>query len=119
MAGLQYSDRLKSLGTESLEKRRLKADLCMYYKITAELVDMPVEEFFIFRHGITRNNGACIHMNTFSSNAERYYFKNRCVSSWNALPANVVSAASLIGFKRCLNSIDLHKFKKNQYDYPC
>ncbi len=41
MIGLQYSDKLKSLGTESLEQRRLKDDLRMYYKVMAELVDLP------------------------------------------------------------------------------
>ena len=55
MADLPYSDRLKILGTESLEKRRLKNDLCMYYKIFA-LVDLPVGDFFCLRIGITRNN---------------------------------------------------------------
>ena len=56
MLDLQYSDRLKSLGTESLETRRLKYDLCMYYKIITGLVDLPIDEFFIFQNGVTRNN---------------------------------------------------------------
>ena len=83
MTDLQYPERLELLGTESLEKRRLKSDLCMYYKIIFEFVDLPVEDFFCFRTGITRNNGLCIYMNPFRSNAERYYFKNRCIRSWN------------------------------------
>src|SRR5579872_7559421 len=58
MAGLQYSERLNILRIESLEQRRLKADLYMYYKIIAGLVDLPIDEFFLFRGGITRNNGA-------------------------------------------------------------
>ena len=93
---LQYSDRLKTLGTESPELRRLKSDLCLYYKIIVELIDLPVDEFFRFKQGVTRNNGACICINSFRLNAERYYFKNRCVLTWNSLASNVVSAASLI-----------------------
>ena len=65
MAGLQYSDRLRLLETESLEQRRLKSDLCMYYKIIFELVDLPVDDFFVIRNGITRNNGVSIYKNSF------------------------------------------------------
>jgi len=110
MAGLQYSDRLNILGTESLEQRRLKADLCMYYKIIAGLVDLPIDEFFLFRGGITRNNGASIYPSSFHFNAERYYFRNRCISSWNSLSSNVVSATSLNNFKKCLDDVNLSKF---------
>src|SRR5207244_3806641 len=42
LSELSYSDRLKALGTESLELLRLKADLCMYYKIIVELIDLQV-----------------------------------------------------------------------------
>src|ERR1700730_11599743 len=48
MVGLQYSERLKLLNTESLEQRRLKSNLCMYYKIIFELVDLPIDEFLLF-----------------------------------------------------------------------
>ena len=81
MVGLQYADRLKSLDTESLEQRRIKADLCMYYKLVVGLVDLPIDEFFVFKSGITRNNGACIYVNLFHYNAERYHFKNRWVTA--------------------------------------
>ena len=99
-----------------MELRRLKADLCMYYKIIVELIDLPVDEFFCFKQSITRNNGACIYMNSFRLNAERYYFRNRCVSSWNSLATNVVSATSLNDFKRCLDGIDLCQFLRSRYD---
>ena len=56
MANLQYSERLRLLETETLEQRRLKSDLCMYFKIIFELVDLLAENFFVIRNGITRNN---------------------------------------------------------------
>ena len=116
MNELGYSERLKTLGAESMEQRRLKSDLCMYFKIVSELVDLPVDEFFLFKHGVTRNNGASIYMNTFRINAERYYFKNRCISAWNSLSTNVINATSLNFFKRCLVDVDLSKFLRNRYD---
>jgi len=73
MAEFQYSERLKILNSESLEQRRLKSDLCMYYKIISGLVDLPVDDFFFIRNGITRNNGVCIYKNSFCLNSERYF----------------------------------------------
>ena len=91
--GLQYSDRLRSLGTESLEQRRIKSDLCMYYKVIAGLVDLPIDEFFVFKKDVTRNNCSSINMNLFHVNAERYYFKNRSITSWNSLYLSVLNAS--------------------------
>ena len=116
MNELQYPERLQILGAESLELRRLKADLCMYYKIIVGMVDLPVDEFFFFKQGVTRNNGACIYKNSFKLNAERYYFKNRCVSPWNSLATNAVNASSINVLKKCLDDIDLCKFLKSRYD---
>jgi hypothetical protein len=110
MSGLQYADRLKVLEAESLEQRRLKSDMLMYYKIINKLIDLPVEEFFCIRNGVTRNNGACIYKGPFQSNAERYYFNNRGINAWNALPTSVANAASPFIFKRLLENIDFSNF---------
>src|SRR5688572_331936 len=113
MVGLQYPDRLKTLGTESLELRRLKSDLCMHFKIVTELVDLPIDEFFTFKKGITRNNGASICINTFHVNAERYYFKNRHINAWNSLPSSIVNSVSLNAFKNNLEVIDFGKYLRS------
>ena len=113
MKGLQYSDRLKYLAIESLELWRLKADLYMYYKIITGLVDLPIEEFFVFKKGVTRNNGASIYINKYHANAERYYFKNRHINAWNSLPTSVVSSMSLNAFKRSLEGIDFSKYLRS------
>ena len=100
LSGLQYAERLKLLETETLEQRRLKSDMFMYYKIIDEMIDLPLEDFFCIRNGVTRNNGACIYKGSFRSNAERYYFKNRGINAWNTLPSNVANAASPFIFKK-------------------
>ena len=52
---LDYHERLALLGLESLELRRLKADLCMTYKIMFNLVDLNVDNLFTVRtNKITR-----------------------------------------------------------------
>ena len=109
MMALQYSDRLTSLGAESLEQRRIKSDLCMYYKVIAGLVDLPIDEFFVFKKGVTRNNGANIYMNSFHVNAEKYYLKIDALLLGNSLPLSVVNASSLNAFRKCLKGIDFSK----------
>ena len=110
MSGLQYPDRPKTLATDRLEQRGLKADLRMYCKIIIELVDLPVDEFFCFKQSVTRNNGATIYLNSFRFNAERYYFKNRWVSHWYSLATYVVKSKSLNDFKRCLDGTVFNNF---------
>ena len=46
MHSLSYTDRLKALGLERLELRRLHADLIMCYKIVHGFVSIPFESFF-------------------------------------------------------------------------
>ena len=46
---LDYHERLALLGLESLERRRLKADLYMTYKIMFNLVDLNVDNLFAVR----------------------------------------------------------------------
>ena len=46
LKSFSYTDRLFFLHLESLELRRLKADLTMYYKLLHNLVDISVNDFF-------------------------------------------------------------------------
>ena len=57
MKSLNYNDRLQRLKLESLELRRLKADLMMYYKIVHEIVDLKFDDFFKLSLNNTRSNG--------------------------------------------------------------
>jgi len=102
-----YPERLKCLEAESLEVRRIKFDLSMYFKILHELVDVPCDSLFQVRDIRTRSNGLTLYKDTFSCNLERYIFKNRCINIWNLLPQNVVCAPNLQLFKSNLNSLDL------------
>ena len=57
MKSLNYNDRLQRLKLESLELRRLKADLMMYYKIVHEVVDLKFDDLFKLSLNNTRSNG--------------------------------------------------------------
>ena len=50
MHSLFYTDRLKALGLERLELRRLHADLIICYKIVHGLVSIPFQSFLPREH---------------------------------------------------------------------
>ena len=107
LKNLPYPDRLKCLNAESLEMRRIKYDLSMYFKILHGLVDTNTDALFQVRDMRTRSNGLTLHKAKFDCNIERYTFKNRCVNIWNMLPQHVVSASNISMFNSRLNSIEL------------
>ena len=100
-------ERLKCLKAESLEIRRVKSDLSMYFKILHGCVDMDSDTLFQVRDMRTRSNGLTLHKAKFSCNIERYVFKNRCLNIWNLLPQNVVNSNEISIFNNRLSSIDL------------
>ena len=103
-----YPERLKCLNAETIELRRIKFDLSMYFKVLHDLVDIPRDTpLFKVRDTRTRNNGLTLYKEKFNHNMERYTFKNRCINIWNLLPQNVVCASSLCAFNRRLDSIEL------------
>jgi hypothetical protein len=107
LKGMSYPDRLKCLDTESLEMRRIKCDLSMYFKLLHEIVDMPYDIFFKVRDIRTRSNGLTLYKDKFNCNLERYFFRNRCINIWNMLPQNVVCSNNLSMFNNRLNALDL------------
>jgi len=104
---LAYSDRLKCLKADSLEMRRVKFDLSMYYNILHETVHFPSQTIFQVRDIRTRSNGLTLYKERLYCNSERYIFRNRQINIWNSLPQNVVSSDSLFLFNKRLNVLDL------------
>ena len=54
---LSYDTRLKRLGLDRLELRRLHADLIMCYKMVHKLVSIPFDHFFT----LSQYNSTCGH----------------------------------------------------------
>ena len=95
------------LDLESLEERRLKKDLKMYYKIIHGLISLEKKLFFSFSNNLyTRGHnykiivpvGSCKFLNSFS---------NRVVNIWNLLPYETVNASSLASFSSRLSNFNL------------
>ena len=101
-----YNTRLFILDLESLEERRIKKDLKMYYKIMNGLVSLDKQVFFKFSNNLfTRGHncrlilpvGSCRYLNSFS---------NRVIKIWNLLPYETVNATSLGSFSARLNNFN-------------
>lgn len=118
MQDISYLDRLAALNMESLEMRRLKLDLCMYYKIMHNFIALPVDLYFHFddRNLTTRyydpNNLLKPMLKTRLSSQN---FFNRCIDAWNSISLDIRSADSFIVFKRALQTIDFSCFMIGQY----
>ena len=109
----KYADRLLLLNLDSLESRRLKFDLRMYFKIINNIAINPAT-FFIFGpvYNVTRRHGCKLRKRVFSSSHLLNCFTNRAVDCWNALPEEVVNARSYSVFSYKITHIDLTKFLK-------
>jgi hypothetical protein len=105
-----YPERLFLLNWDSLETRRIKSDVTMYYKVIHNLVELDSKNFFNFSNAPTRGHSQKIVKKFYSSNAYDNTFANRSVDCWNALPAEIVSATSLPIFKFRLQKFDFTPF---------
>src|SRR5262249_42940110 len=111
------SERLKVLGLDSLEYRRIKSDLTLYFKIAHD--EINIEPILVGSHNTkTRNNGFSFLQHKWYGSIERYSFSHRFVNIWNNLPRDVVEAANVSTFLSLLDSLDMTKLiRKSNHSY--
>ena len=106
-----YEQRLNNLGLESLNRRRLTADLVMCYKILHGLLDVDATQFFVMsQNHRTRGNSKRLIKSHCTSNRDSSLFWNRTVTVWNSLPDCIIVSQSVNCFKARLASFDLSRF---------
>jgi hypothetical protein len=106
-----YKERLSLAGLDSLELRRLKADLAFTYSIIHGKVDIDPSIFFNFRTGNrTRGHNFKLTVNKVKLDCRKFFFANRVVAPWNNLPKDCVNAPSLQAFKNAIKKFDFSKF---------
>ena len=110
---LSYGERLGLIELETLELRRLKCDLILYYKILTGISPLSCEHYFNYvNHGrSTRLQDKYVLQKPFCRNKliENDFFVRR-IDCWNSLPDNVKHCDSLYKFKRFLSTVDLSSF---------
>jgi ribonuclease P/MRP protein subunit RPP40 len=106
-----YKERLINLCVDSLQCRRIKADLVFCYKILHNLVDVNSNELFTLSQNThLRGNKFKLVKPKSVSVRDSNFFVNRVVNIWNSLPDSIVTAESVYSFKRRLNSFDFSNF---------
>ena len=106
--------RLKRLKLQSLELRRLLADLMWCYTIIFGLVDIDANQFFTLSSVPHTRGHRYKVFKPHSAGIRGTFFCERVVNAWNNLPADVNFSLISI-FKRSINSIDFSRFLQRNF----
>ena len=107
-----YNNRLARLKIDSLEERRIKIDLCMYFKILNKMIDLDSNKFFKIAPDtcVTRGHSfKLLKISNCNNDKELYAFHNRQINCWNSLPSFVVESPSFSSFKSRMKKVDLSR----------
>ena len=96
---LTYDERLRRTSLLSLEARRQRADLIQVYKILHNIDDIPGNTLFPINTGRTRGHNLRLKKEYSRLDVRKYFFSQRIVNEWNALPPDVVNSGSVNEFK--------------------
>ena len=100
-----YKKCLSALCLESLELRRLKADLIACFKILRGFINVIPSDFFVWSSCHTRGHSMKLYYPDSRVTVRQFFFSVRVVQIWNKLPEEVVSAGSVSAFISRLNSM--------------
>jgi len=102
MEKLTYHQRLRILELDSLELRRVRADLLFTYKLVFGLIDASLHDFFVPRFNESRRgHDYKLYLPTCKTNVRSNSFKYRVIQKWNSLP-NSIDSTSLKRFHKSL-----------------
>ena len=104
--GMPYPERLKYCNLFSLERRRLRGDLIVAFRIIRGPPEGPNRELLpACTFSSTRGHAFKLNKPRARLDIRKYSFRHRIVDPWNRLPEDVVSACSLESFKQKLDSV--------------
>jgi len=110
-----YPDRLRILGMESLEYRRLIFDLEMTYKLMHNHIPLKFDDFFSFAPVTsTRSNCRRLTLPSRMTVTCENFFSNRVPRVWNSLPDDVVLSPNIRTFRNRLKTLNLERFLRGR-----
>ncbi len=106
MRHLPYKERLQRLGLHSLQRLRLRADLITAFKIFKDFLYIDPNLFFLppARRGL-RGHSYKVLQGASYRRRRGSIFSVWVLKYWNKLPASVVTAPSVNGFKKRLEKV--------------
>ena len=113
MLKLDYQSRLAVLKLDSLQMRRLHADLVFAYKILFGLVDLQSDDFFTLNSNFRETralNPYKLHITYCRIDTRKYFFCKRIEIVWNSLSGDENDFKTLAAFKKLLCRTDMSKF---------
>jgi len=111
MSGLSYDSKLKAINLESLELRRLRADLLLAYKILFGSLRVDSDIFFTPRNqSQLRGHAYMLHKQRYLTFNRRNFFSIRIVNMWNSLPAETTDFSGLDKFNKSVSNMFLLNF---------
>ena len=112
LENLEYLERLRHLNLQSLELRRLIADLVYYYKVLNGLTPHCPGDFFLFHNppSSTRQHDMLLIRPRKGNKSLFSLLQYRSVDAWNNLPQHIKAASSVQRFKYYMTSLDLQSF---------
>ena len=111
---LSYEDRLRRLSLPTLAHRRLHGDMINVYKYLHGKYSVKRHPFKMANRKTTRGHALKLQKQYSRLDLRKFFFTNRVVEAWNALPDHVVLAPTLNAFK---NKFDKHWQNVFSFDY--
>jgi len=106
-----YTERLKTVGLERLDVRRLRQDLIMTYKILFGLTCLDSLQFFELNpRPSTRGHDYKLFMPNVATDTRKYVFSSRVLHAWNNLPPDAINFRNIKCFRASLDRADLTKY---------
>jgi hypothetical protein len=105
LTSVEYEDRCREIGIDTLEMRRWQQDMTQVYKILKGVGNIDETRFFtrIGERNAVRTRMAAGVDNLVPKRARtdlrKNCFSSRVIGSWNGLPDNVKSASNVLAFK--------------------
>ncbi|BHF83910.1 hypothetical protein SprV_0902705800 [Sparganum proliferum] len=102
---LPYETRLSNLGLFPLSYRQLRGDLIQTFRILRghDCCLVPADFFELATTTNLRGHPLKLRVTGAKLDIRKYFFSNRVIEAWNALPTDVVMSTSVEAFKRKLD----------------
>ncbi|BHF71095.1 hypothetical protein SprV_0401415000 [Sparganum proliferum] len=102
---LPYETRLSNLGLFPLSYRQLRGDLIQTFRILRghDCCLVPADFFELATTTNLRGHLLKLRVTGAKLDIRKYFFSNRVIEAWNALPTDVVMSTSVEAFKRKLD----------------